>query len=270
MATTKTDKLEAKQRKQKIILIVLGVGLLGILALQGPKLIDQLNGSSTPAASSTGDTTATGATTPTTGDTTGTTTTPAPSGSSSAGSVTTTVTPSAGTPSAVLVGVDVPNGANPVPGPGQLKTFSLFEAKDPFVQSLKQETSTGTAAQATASEPDKPAAQNGGGGSVSGTAAGAPAELQFATIAVNGNSQSVEVSKRFPKADKMFVLVSLKPKSAKIAVAGGTFTDGKTLTLQMGDPLTLLNTATGARYNLKLLYTGTSPEQVAGFTQGNG
>jgi hypothetical protein len=101
-----------------------------------------------------------------------------------------------------------------------------------------------------------------------GTAAGAPDGLAFATIAVNGDAQSVEVTKRFPKKDKLFVLVSLKQKSAKIAVAGGTFTEGQTVTLQMGDPLTLLNTATGARYTIKLLFTGSTPEAVAGFTQG--
>jgi hypothetical protein len=66
----------------------------------------------------------------------------------------------------------------------------------------------------------------------------------------------------------MFVLVGLKQKTAKIAVAGGAFTEGQTVTLKMGDSLTLLNTATGARYTLRLLYTGTTPEQVAGFTQG--
>jgi hypothetical protein len=259
---TKTDNLEAKQRKQKIMLGALGVVLLGLLVLQGPKLLDQLNGSSTPAATAT-DTTST---TDTTATTTGT-----PSTGTSAGSVTTVAAP-AGTPRAVLVGIDVTGGAQPVPGPGQLKTFSLFEPKDPFVQALPdpetQAAGGGGAAAAPKAVPGQAAPTGAqGGGAGTGDGAGA-SELAFATIAVNGDAEGVQVTKRFPKQDKMFVLVSLKQKTAKIAVAGGAFTEGQTVTLKMGDSLTLLNTATGARYTLRLLYTGTSPEKVAGFTQG--
>jgi hypothetical protein len=266
---TKTDTLEAKQRKQKIILAVLGVAFLGLAVLQGPKLLDQLNGSSTPAATSdttsTTDTSTTGtSTTPTTGTT--------PSTGTSAGSVT-TVTAPAGTPRAVLVGVDVTSGAQPVPGPGQLKTFSLFESKDPFVQSLPdpdaaKQAAGGGGGAAPAAVPGQAAPAAGAQGGGTGTGTGATGELTFATIAVNGDSESVELTKKFPKQDKMFVLVGLKQKTAKIAVAGGAFTEGQTVTLKMGDSLTLLNTATGARYTLRLLYTGTTPEQVAGFTQG--
>ena len=60
----------------------------------------------------------------------------------------------------------------------------------------------------------------------------------------------------FPEQEDLFVLVSLKGKTAKIAVSGGAFTDGQTITLKLGKNLTLVNTATGARYALKLLYVG--------------
>jgi hypothetical protein len=54
---------------------------------------------------------------------------------------------------------------------------------------------------------------------------------------------------------------------AQIGVVGGGFTGGQTIALKMGQPLTLVNTATGARYTLKLLYSGSGPEQVQQFTQ---
>ena len=74
----------------------------------------------------------------------------------------------------------------------------------------------------------------------------------------------------FPEQEDLFVLVSLKGKTAKIAVSGGAFTDGQTITLKLGKNLTLVNTATGARYALKLLYVGDQPEEVEGFTTGGG
>ena len=66
----------------------------------------------------------------------------------------------------------------------------------------------------------------------------------------------------------MFELVVIKPKTAKIGVAGGAFADGKLLVLKMDKSITLVNTATGARYQIKLVYTGTTPETVEGFTAG--
>ena len=81
-----------------------------------------------------------------------------------------------------------------------------------------------------------------------------------------GKPQQLQVKDKFPKGDPMFVLVSLKKKQAKIGVAGGSFDDGQTVTLTLGKKLTLLNTATGVRYELKLVYTGTQPETIEGFS----
>lgn len=259
----KTDTLAERQRKQKILLGVLGVVLLAIGVFQGPKLLDQLNGSSAapaPEASAS--------------QTGSTATTPAADASGTAGAVTTTAGSAAGPRSAVLVGVAVSGNGRPVAGEGQLRTFSLFTAKDPFEQSLPQETSGATSAtgQPTLSDTQPGTGAGGGAGGGGGGQAGsgtAPAgTLQFATIAVNGEAEAVTLKTPFPKDDKLFVVVSLKPKVAKIAVAGGSFTDGKTVTLTMGKSLTLVNTATGARYSVKLLFTGEAPEQVAGFVQG--
>ena len=64
----------------------------------------------------------------------------------------------------------------------------------------------------------------------------------------------------------MFTLRSVGKKQAKISVAGGSFDGGKPLTLKLGKKVTLVNSATGVRYELKLVYTGSQPEVIEGFT----
>ena len=80
----------------------------------------------------------------------------------------------------------------------------------------------------------------------------------------------MKVKQKFPESDPLFVLRSLTKKQAKIGVAGGSFDDGQAVTLQFGKKVTLVNTATGVRYQLKLVYTGTAPETIEGFTTGQG
>lgn len=247
-----TTQPQDKKRKQVIILGVLGCLLLGILAIQLPKL---MGGGGSEAAS----TTDTVATTPATGG-------------------------------AAPVGVRFVPGVAPQPGEGQLASFSLFERRDPFVQLVKESAggslpdAGGDAGAIKVSGGAKPAA-SGQGGSTTSTGGGvtmsvppssptgtvaSSSDLASATIWVNGVEEAVDVKKPFPKADPTFVLVSLKPKVAQIAVAGGAFAGGKTIALRMGRTVTLVNTTTGARYTLKLLYTGTEPEQVQAFSQSQG
>ena len=237
----------AKQRQQKIILVVLGVVLLAVAAIQVPKLL----GGSSPAPAVASEAT----------DTTGTT-------GVSVGSTTSTTTVPAGVPRAVLVGVTVGSAGRAPAGEGQLRSFTLFTAKDPFVQSLPTETS-GSSTSTGGSTPSD--TQPGSGGSAGGggnSTAPAPGAPLFATISVNGKVVPLEVKDLFPPKQKLFVLVSLHRKTAKVAVAGGAFTDAQTITLRFGQNLTLVNTATGARYALKLLFVGDQPEQVEGFTRG--
>ncbi len=272
MATT-IDTLAEKQRKQKKVLIVLGVLMLAVVAFQGPKLWKQITGSTPAAAPATAEQEQAAAA--------------ASAAAATGGSVTTTVVAAGttATPAAALAGVSVNASARPSPGPGQLRAFTLFQAKDPFVQSLPTETSGATS---PTGEPTLSDTQPGKSGAKSGATEGAtdgakgsttdsgtsgqsaPPEgaPQYATISVNSTPEPLAVKDLFPSPDKMFVLVSLKAKSAKIAVAGGAFTDGQTITLKMGKGLTLVNTATGARYALKLLYTGSAPEQVEEFSPG--
>jgi len=66
----------------------------------------------------------------------------------------------------------------------------------------------------------------------------------------------VKLGAAFPQTQPIFQLVSLTRTSAKITIAGGTLEGGApTVTLTKGKQLTLMNTADGSRYALKLLAT---------------
>ena len=236
-----TTSARDKSRKQLYIVIGLAVALLAIIAIQAPRFLG--GGGSEAAPGSTTDALPT---------------------SSQATSSPSTVSFSKG---AILAGVKIVPGGPPKPAQGQLASFSLFVRHDPFVQLVKDADGSG------ASQDGEPAGikvSNGGGTSSSGSSSGSvpsASQLTSATIWVNGTDQAVDVKQRFPQADPTFVLMSLKPKVAQIGVVGGAFTGGGSIALKMGQTLTLVNTATGARYTLKLLYTGSQPEQVQQFSQ---
>ena len=57
----------------------------------------------------------------------------------------------------------------------------------------------------------------------------------------------------FLRSGSLFHVVSLTAKTAKIAIVGGSYADGApAITLKMGTPLTLQNTADGTKYTLIL------------------
>lgn len=234
MAPPKIDPRVAKEAKQKKILIVLSIVLVAVMAIQLPKLMGgKKSSSAAPTATTPG--------------------TPATPGAVGAPSVTPTA-PGA-TPSAK-------------PGKAQLASFSLFDTKDPFVQQLT--ISTGTAATGTGGS-SAPAPTGAGGKPGAGTG-GKPvaAAPTFATITVNGEPEAVVVKGDFPKDEPLFRLVAVAAKTVKIGIAGGKLAHGKTITLRKGAKLTLVDTATGARYTLELVYTGTTPEVTEVFSSGQG
>jgi hypothetical protein len=250
---TKPDLKAQKERKQKIVLAACGVLLLGVLALQLPKLLSHSGGTAAAApATTTGATTATTAApaVPTTG------------GSSGAVSV------SASKNSAKLAGVLLAPAAAPAAGEGQLWSFSRFKAKDPFVQQVQG------AAVGSTTPGSSPSSSAAGGGSPSAAGGGVPktattpVALAFATLLVNGRLQQLTIRNVFPKADPIFVLAKLGDKTARIGVAGGSFTRGRTMLLKLGKPVTLMNTTTGQRYVVKLVYVGAQPETIASFKGG--
>jgi len=254
---------QAKAKRQKVLAAVLGVVLVGVLAFQGPKTWKMLHPSD-PSASSDSPPAAT--TAPTTG--------PIAAPTLSGGNVTATAVSSGD-------GLTDPD-AVPTPQSGQLLTFGRFRSKDPFVQQLEScssapDAETGTTASCSSgsgpgssssgtagSDASSGASGTSGSGSSlvvtsppssgsdgGGTASGAPAS---ARISVNGVPSTVRVRGRFPASDPTFTLVSLTRTAARIAIAGGSFETGQsTVTLTKSKPLTLMNTADGTRYTLRLL-----------------
>lgn len=71
---------------------------------------------------------------------------------------------------------------------------------------------------------------------------------------MNGVSESVQVGGAFPKANPLFRLVAIKNGLARIGIAGGSLQDGApTVSLAVGKTVTLMNTADGTKYVIKLI-----------------
>lgn len=233
---------QSKERRQKLIAVGGAVVLAIVLAIELPSVLSGGSHSAAPPA-----TTGTVATTSTTAAT---------------GSATTTT--SAGSAAAAAMPVTPTSLPNSDPSPqrtkSQLSSFSQFESKDPFVQQVSAETATpsvpkASAAKGSASVPNKSAGSGGGSSSpVQQASARTLAQLGVATIAVNGKSETVRVGASFPSSNPIFKLVSLTNSGAQIGIANGSYTSGaQTVALTTGKSLTLVDTADGVRYQLRLL-----------------
>jgi hypothetical protein len=85
-----------------------------------------------------------------------------------------------------------------------------------------------------------------------------------AVIKANGNRQAVGVSEYFKVADVWFQLLALTPKTMKISVVDGVFASGKpAITIRLDRPITLVNTATGVEYSLRLTRATTGIETTS-------
>ncbi|HYX10901.1 MAG TPA: hypothetical protein VE817_02905 [Candidatus Acidoferrum sp.] len=236
---------KAKAKRQKIYAGIGGVILLAVLAFQVPrtlKLLHQSNASASSATTSSSSTTTSSATGP-------------------------IVPPSLGggnaTPGTSAVSSDGVNdpGVLPAPQSGQLLAFSRFQTKDPFAQQLSTG-ATGTSGSTGSGATGSTGATGGGSGSGSTGGSGSsggggnqpPVKLTSATISVNGVSETVQVGGQFPASNPTFVLVSVTRTTAKVAIAGGSIQGGQqTVTVKKNTPVTLMNTADGTRYVLRLV-----------------
>ncbi|HYX77221.1 MAG TPA: hypothetical protein VE757_08600 [Gaiellaceae bacterium] len=262
MAKKKFDP-KAKAKRQKVIAAIGGVLLLGLLAFQVPrtmKMLKQNQGTSSSSSAASSASTTPGSTplAP-----------PGLDGSSTAG---------ASVASATATSVDgVSDPSNPLPpAAGQLVSFSMFKSKDPFHQQITDcasaagsgsDSGSGAAAssacatvtKAATKKAAKPGAAAGAVVSAKSAAtakasAQAPAKVTKATITVNGVANLVSVGTSFPTASPVFTLVSLTSRAAKIGIAGGSYQNGEaTVTLAKGKTVTLMNTADGTRYVLRLV-----------------
>jgi hypothetical protein len=252
MAKKKFDA-KAKAKKQKMIAAVGGVLLLGLLAFQVPrtmKMMKQNQGTSSSSSAATTTTAAPGSTplAP-----------PALDGSATSGA------PGASATATSVDGVNDPSNPLP-PAAGQLVSFSKFKSKDPFHQQItdcaagagSSSDSSGSSgcAAVTPKAGVKTAPKSGkviiAKGATGKTASSA--KVTKATITVNGVPSSIAVGSSFPAGSPVFTLVSLTPRAAKIGIAGGSYENGAaTVTLAKGKTITLMNTADGTRYVLRLV-----------------
>jgi hypothetical protein len=249
---------QAQAAKQKKIAIGGAVLLVGVLVIQGPKMLKMLSGGSSAS------------------------TTPPPA--AVAPPVTPGVAPTPTAPAATPVAATEPAGTKFI-------SFETFDTKDPFIAQVNASSapaqaptsaagpagSKGTSGAAPSAAPAASGSQ-GTTGSTSGTSgsgsttssstgpsfkvatnSSSASTAATATITVNSRRQVVTVDHDFPEADPVFTLESVSDKTAVIGIAGGSLkAGGKTFTLTVGTPLTLKNTATGASYKLELLSTAPS------------
>ncbi|HEY8727418.1 MAG TPA: hypothetical protein VIL91_12075 [Gaiellaceae bacterium] len=234
----KVDPLKAKQKKQKIILAVLGVAFLGVMAFEVPRVMKMMKTPAAPVASATTTTTPTG---------TPTLAAPTLGGAQEPGATTTDASGS-------LV------ASAPTVQDGQLASFSLFASKDPFAQQLSDNTQS-------SSSPSSGGGSSGGtGNSGLPTVPGNAPAPGSAVISVNGTLYTVATKTDFPQPTStdptvvpLFHLVSVTAHTATISIAGGSYATGApTVTLKENKPVTLMNTADGTRYTLILKPLGTA------------
>ena len=238
MAAKKQSAAQVKAAKQKKLAIGGAVLLVGVLVIQGPKMLKMLSGGSSAA--------------------------PAPA-----------VAP---VPVAPVPGATPATPATPTPAQPsgtKLVSFERFSSKDPFSAQVSTSApsaatgSTGTAAAATATATGTGGAavtlvpkttSSSSSSTVKPTVKKTSMEIiqgnGSAKITVNGRTETVSRSKDFPKSDPTFTLadVNASAQSVTVSIAGGSLkTGGKTFTLYTGAPKTLLNTADGKRYTLTLV-----------------
>jgi len=148
----------------------------------------------------------------------------------------------------------------PTPQGGQVAVLGRFSARDPFAVPASAKAATAAAAApAPPPAPTPPAATPSVASAAPALLASDPA-ASTVTLSVNGVAEPVAVKGLFPAADPIFRLAALGATSVQIAVAGAGAAPGdQTVTLSQGRSLTLLDTASGARYELRLVATPASP-----------
>jgi hypothetical protein len=240
------DRAQEKARKQKRLAIVLCSVLALVLVYEVPKTMKLMSpGAKAPVVEASASTPAApNPAAPTSA-----------SPSSPSASFPPSAAPSAAPVQSLVASVQVQ------PDPGQLTEFALFASKDPFLQSVQKSGAAAAPAGSSSKSSAQPKTKTG-----APKAPPAPPPSS-AVISINGELTSVAVGTDFPLAGvvfqqagnaPLFHLVSLTQTSAKVTIAGGSYANGApALTLTVGTPVTLQNTADGTRYTLLLEPQGT-------------
>jgi hypothetical protein len=230
MPTAKLTLQQQRERKQKILLAVLGVVLLAVLAFQLPKL---LGGKSSASAA-------------TTTAVAGGTTTPATGASLVSGSVTAAVQT------------------------GGLSSFERFTSKNPFKSQISTNpgstastgagAAAGGAAAGAAKAKTKPATPPVKFSVVPpATTTDTGPLVPAVVLKLNGARRVILVGSSFPRAEPVFTLESVGKNAMWISLVGGSFEGGrKTLEIKRGHPLKLVNATANLRYVIRLVRVTTA------------
>lgn len=244
------DVREAKDKRAKKLAIGAGAVLVAVLAYQMSHMLGGKKSAAPPAAT-------------TTSTVAGTPSTTTPPGTASA---------------AVLPTTGSTKLTNSDPAPARSKStlysFSNFSGKDPFAQQLSSgsgstdgttsTTPSGTTTAGSSSAPNTPGIQTAASvhrGSTqpksSTSSSRSLAQTGMTTISVNGRNELVRVGAGFPSSNPLFRLVSVSHGVARIGLANGSYSSGAhTVSLVVGHTLTLVDTADGIRYKLRLRAAG--------------
>jgi hypothetical protein len=233
MPGKKPNPQQARDRRAKIMLAVLGLVFVGVLALELPKIMGGGGGGSPAAAPA--------ATTPT---------------------ATATATPTVAAPAPALASA-----------PSQLTHFSRFAAKDPFKAQAGTATTSGggsTAPAATTTpavpkpkpKPAVPPIQL----TMTEKPVVAPAgpRIPAALLLIDGKKQIVALNAEFPVKHPVFKVIALSQDAIWIELVGGSLTNGQqTIKLARGRKVTLADTTAGLKLALALVKPTTAPVPVA-------
>lgn len=231
------DIRAAKDRRAKKMAIGGAVLLVAILAFELPHYLGGSKSSATAAA----------------------TTTSVTAGSTTPVATSIPVATASGTPAAtaalVTGSTKLPNSdAAPTRTKSQLYSFDTFAGKDPFVQQVDTQAGSSSSSPTGGAPTTSAPAPTTSTTSVQQTSARTLTSVGVARIVVNGKSETVRVGKSFPSANPVFTLVSLVHGVAKIGIANGSYSSGaQTVRLSTGRSLTLVDTANGVRYTVRLL-----------------
>ena len=223
---------EAKDKRMKKVAAGGAVLLVVVLAFEVPKMMHSGSSSAAPPAATT---TAGTSTAPSTGVTGVPVTAPGTAGAA--------VSPTASTK---LPNTDVQPGRTK----GTLVSFSHFSGKDPFVQQVSSGSTGLQTTSATTSNASSGSASNASRPNHIRTLAATGS----ARISVNGRVEVVRVGASFPTANPLFRLVGISNGVARIGIANGSYSSGAhTISLSSGRSLTLVDTADGVRYRIRLI-----------------
>lgn len=236
---------QAKEKKQKKILIGLAPLLLLLLAWQGPGMLKAFTGGEkepVPVVQPEGGTE-----------------TSAPGADPTAGPAPSTAAP--GEPAATPVVTTLPSTEDTADaGPGQLVAFDRFVGKDPFRQLVEDTEDTGGGGgtteppPATGFKPGDGGGDGGGDGAGDGGGGGTPATYTSATLTVNGNKETVAVKGAFPSYDPIFRLKKVTKGGIEIVLVTGAFTEGQdSISIKVGRSVTLVSQPDGLRFVIELV-----------------